>query len=145
MKRIIGGLVTLLVALAPTVSQASTYFGFQIGISNAPPPPRVVFYDEPEVVLVPNSRVYVVESYDPGYDVFRYGSFWYVCNDGYWYRARSYRGPFVTVDVRSVPRPIFYVPREHWRHFHPHGGPPGQMKKRGWGGEGRGHGRHGRW
>jgi len=111
---------------------ARTYFGFQIGVSNAPPPPRVYFEDPPQVVFVPESRVYVVDD-DCDYDMFRYGRFWYVVQDGYWYRSRSYRGPFLVVDARYVPRPIYYVPAEHWRH-------------RDWDDEGEHHGRkhHGR-
>jgi hypothetical protein len=66
---------------------------------------------------------------DYGYDVFRYGVYWYVFDDGYWYRARTYRGPFVVVSARYVPAAVINVPPRYWRH--PHGGPPGLMKKRG--------------
>ena len=117
MKRGILWCATLAVALAaPAAAHAETYFGFQIGVSNAPPPPRVVVYDEPEVAYVTQSRVYVVEDRQVDYDVFRYGGHYYACNDGYWYRARSYRGPYRVVDVRQVPRAIFYVPAGHWKH-----------------------------
>ena len=61
--------------------------------------------------------------------MFRYGGFWFVFDDGYWYRARAYRGPFSVVDVRYVPRQVLTLPPNHWKH-HPHGGPPGQMRKR---------------
>ena len=109
------------------------YFGFQIGVRDAPPPPRMVFSDSPDYYVVEGTGVYVVTNADPDYDMFRYNSYWYVCYDGYWYRARSYNGPFAVIDVRSVPNQVVSVPPEHWRH-HPHGGPPGQMKKRGnWG------------
>jgi len=92
-----------------------TYLGFELDIRSAPPPPRVVVVDEPD------------------YDMFRYGETWYVCYDAYWYRSRSYSGPYAVIDVRSVPREVISVPQEHWRH-HPHGGPPGQEKRhRGWG------------
>jgi len=110
-----------------------TYFGFEVGVRSAPPPPRVVLVDDPQFMVVEGTGVYVVTNADPDYDVFRYGSYWYVCYDSYWYRARSYRGPFAVIDVRSVPRAVVSVPPGHWRH-HPHGGPPGQMKKHeGWG------------
>ena len=65
-------------------------------------------------MFVPESRVYVVRN--AGYDMFRYGRFWYVTEDGYWYRARSARGPFRVVDARRVPQPIYYVPAHHWKH-----------------------------
>src|SRR5205809_718100 len=103
---------------SPAWARARTYFGFQIGVSNAPPPPVVVFHERPHTVFVPESRVYVVEDpYADDYDVFRYGPYWYVMEDGYWYRARDYDGPFRVVDVRYVPRQIFYVPERRWKHY----------------------------
>ena len=95
--------------------------------SNAPPPPRVVFVEEPEIVVVPGTRVYMVSESGFGYDMFRYGSSWYLYSGGFWYRSSSYRGSFAVIDVRSVPSPIMKVPASRWKH-HPHGGPPGQMK-----------------
>jgi hypothetical protein len=119
-------LVLVLGGVAPLEASLRTHLGFAIGIGDAPPPPRVVVVERPEVVVVPGTSVYVVEN--SRYDVFRYRGRYYVYNDGYWYRARSYRGPFAVVDVRSVPRRVLVVPARHWKH-HPHGGPPGQMKK----------------
>jgi hypothetical protein len=131
MKRTIAAALAIaaLVGIGPP-AHAGTYYGFTIGISNAPPPPRVIFRERPRVVMVPETRVYVIDdSYpDPGYDMFQSGNYWYVVDDGYWYRARSYGGPYRVVDVRYVPRPLLMVPERRWRH-HPHGGPPGQMKK----------------
>jgi hypothetical protein len=75
----------------------------------------VVFNDEPDFVFVPSVGVYVVRTqYD--YDIFRYGPYYYVCDDGFWYRSRGYRGPFRVVDVRYVPRSVLYVPDRHWKH-----------------------------
>ena len=116
------------VVAAPLSASAGTSVGVSINIGNAPPPPVVVFRREPSVVIVPGSTVYVVND-ECDYDVFRYGVYWYVFNDGYWYRARTYRGPFAVVSARYVPAAIVNVPPKYWRH--PHGGPPGQMKKRG--------------
>jgi hypothetical protein len=98
---------------APAWSASQTYFGFHLGITNAPPPP-VVFYDEPVVHAVPGYPVYVAD--DCPYDMFRYGPSWYLFDAGFWYRGRSYRGPFVAVDVRYVPRPVLHVPASHWKH-----------------------------
>jgi hypothetical protein len=80
------------------------------------------------MVVVPGSTVYVVNDARCDYDFFRYGVYWYIWNDGYWYRARSYRGPFAVVEARYVPNRIWNVPARHWKH-HPHGGPPGLAKK----------------
>jgi len=92
------------------------------------PAPVVVFEREPDVVLVPSSRVYYVGGLD--YDLFRYGQYWYINDRGYWYRARNYRGPFGQIRYDTVPQQIVVVPERYHRHpMHPHGGPPGQMKR----------------
>ncbi len=122
----------LLSVLATSAGHAAvrTYLGFTVGVTSAPPAPVVVFREQPHLYLVPNTGVWVVEDpvYRLDYDMFRYGNAWYVYDDGFWYRARSYAGPYRVVDVRYVPRRVLVVPASHWR-SHPHGGPPGQMKK----------------
>jgi hypothetical protein len=125
-NRVCGFLVAAVVAW-PAGALAGSSVGWSVTIGNSPPPPVVVFQREPRVVVVPGSTVYVIEE-DCNYDVFRYGVFWYVCNDGYWYRARTHRGPFTAVSARYVPTAISNVPPKYWRH--PHGRPPGHMKKR---------------
>jgi hypothetical protein len=98
-------------------------------IHSAPAPPAIVFSRPPQMVTVPGTRVYVVDRYErPAYDYFRYGGSYYIYNDGYWYRAPRYDGPFVVVEERYVPRTIYRVPTSHWRN-HPHGMPPGLAKK----------------
>jgi len=111
-------LALLLVGSATAASaQTRTYFGFSVGVSNAPPPPRIydTYYSD-DLSLVPGTQVYVVNSSD--YDMFRYGRYWYVMRDGYWYRARRYQGPYIAVDVRRVPYAVVSVPEGQWRH-HP--------------------------
>jgi hypothetical protein len=95
-----------------------------MGVSSAPPP-RVVIYEEPVLVVVPGTPVYVVEN--SSYDMFRYGSFWYLSSGTTWYRASAPSGPYVAVEVRRVPKPVLTVPARHWKK-HPHGGPPGRMR-----------------
>src|SRR5262245_60647650 len=104
----VAGLLAATVVL-PITANAATYFGFNIGISNAPPP-RFVYRGQPSLYGVPSTGVYVVEDGYGDMDLFRYGSFWYAYDNGYWYRSNSYRGPFRAVDVRYVPTQIFYVP-----------------------------------
>lgn len=118
----------LLVEATPARAQVSADINIRLGNR---PAPVVVFDEEPEVVLVPRSRVYYVEH--RGYDLYRYGRYWYINDDGYWFRASGYRGPFVGVELRHVPRSITVVPDRYRQHpiypSHPHGGPPGQLKK----------------
>jgi hypothetical protein len=102
---------------------SDTYLGFALDVSNAPPAPPVVFDQQPDVVFLPGNSVYVVQNSD--YDMFRYGSSWYLSYGGYWYRAPSYRGPYRVVRVQRIPQPVLSVPAERWKH-HPHGGPPGR-------------------
>jgi len=118
MKRLIGLSTLALAALLATGAgaQTRTYFGFQIGVTNAPPH-RFAYMPSPDLYYEPSSRVYVVENGYDDWDMFRYGSSWYACDGDYWYRANSYRGPFYVCDVRVVPRAIFYVPRDHWRRY----------------------------
>lgn len=120
-----GALVCILAAAAP-VFAATTLLGFRVGTQDAPRAPRLILAARPEMTVVPGSAVVVVEN--PSYDLFRYRGSYYLMNDGYWYRSNSASGPFVVVDVRSVPRQVLRVPDAHWKN-HPHGGPPGQMKK----------------
>jgi hypothetical protein len=119
----------LALSCSPYDTGSSTYVGFSIGVSNAPPPPRVVFVEPPRFVSVSGTSVLVVQN--SSYDVFRYGGYIYLSTGGYWYRARSHGEPFVVCDVRRVPRAVLTVPSQHWKH-HPLGGPPGQRKKGGW-------------
>jgi hypothetical protein len=92
--------------------------------------PRLVFEREPDIVVVPGTRVYYVRDYD--YDIYRYGSYWYYNYDGNWYRARRYSGPFVFIGYNAVPRSVAYVPvryRRHWREA-PRGHAYGHYKNR---------------
>jgi hypothetical protein len=82
----------------------------------APAPPRVVFQDPPRMVQVPGTRVFEVDRYErPAYDMFRYDDRYYIFNDGYWYEAPRYNGPFSWMDERDVPGSIHQVPSSHWR------------------------------
>jgi hypothetical protein len=136
------GTALALTALAPKAG-AGTDVSINLRIGDPYRGPRLVFHDEPDIVVVPGTRVYYVRDYD--YDIYRYGSYWYYNHDGNWYRARRYNGPFVYVGYRSVPRAVTYVPvkyRRHWRDANP-GRAQGHYKvkeDRGWHGKERGHG-----
>jgi len=92
--------------------------------------PSIVFRHEPDVILVPETRVYYVRNCD--YDLYRYGSYWYYCHDDGWYRARGPRGPFRYISHRTVPRAVYTVPvkyRRHWREFPGRGHAYGHSKQ----------------
>lgn len=108
-------LASLAFVAAPTPSQAATSVGFSVRIGDPYRGASLRFSNEPDLILVPRSRVYYVRNYDR--DLYRYGGMWYLIDDGYWYRARSYRGPFIRVDLRAVPREVYYVPTSYRRHW----------------------------
>jgi hypothetical protein len=133
----------LSIAVLATPALAETHVQVNIGL--APPPPVIVRHRMPPPVFVSEARVYVVDADDVPYDCFRFGAFFYVYNDGWWYRAPRYGGPYRAIEERYVPAQIWNVPEGRWKH-HPHGMPPGQAKKYyggryGGEGHGRGHGR----
>ena len=102
----------------------------RISIGDAPPAPHLVIRARPHERLFPGERVYVVD--DPSIgdnDCFRYGGFYWVFREGYWYRSASWRRPFVVVHPRYVPTVFYQMPPRRWKH-HP-SGPPGLMKKSG--------------
>lgn len=120
MKRLLiaaAALATLGLAGHPTSSIAATSVGVSINIGDPYRGAALHFRSEPDVVLVPDTRVYYVRDYD--YDVYRYGSYWYFIDDGRWFRARSYRGPFVYIHTATVPRAIVTVPVRYRRHWGP--------------------------
>jgi len=129
MKRLPLFVLLLAVAAAfaaqPAAASSSVSVGVRIG--NAPPPPVVVWRRAPVLVVVPGTDVYSYRD-DLDYDYFRYGNSYYIWNDGYWYRAPGWRGPFVVVRQEYVPR-VFYGIHDRgyrWRHSWV---PPGQIRR----------------
>ncbi len=125
-------LVAGLALLAAPPARAGVSLDVGVHVGSPPPPPAYVFDNEPDVVLIPRTRVYYVPG--PSYDLFRYGRFWYINNGGWWYRAHNYRGPFRYIAYENVPVTILRVPPKY--HRHPLGGPPGHTGMQ----PGRGHG-----
>ena len=123
------GLMMALTSFASTAA-AGTSVSINLRIGDPYRGPRLVFVHEPDVVLVPGTRVHYIRDCD--YDLYHYGSYWYYCYDGGWYRARSYRGAFVLVSYRAVPRAVYTVPvnyRRHWREFPGRGYAYGHAKR----------------
>jgi len=100
----------------PLHAETQTWFGFQVGISGGSAAPLVVLRSEPHYVMV--NDVYVVDDDRCGDDMFRADNLWWRLRGGYWYRAASWRGPWVAVDVRRVPERVLVVPARRWKH-HP--------------------------
>ena len=148
-KVIVGilGLTVLLCLFGALGATTEALAGVEVNVNIGPPP--IVVAEPPEVVLVPGSQVYFVPQ--PGIDVFFYSGYWWSPRGDRWYRARAYNGPWVIVERRYVPAPVFYVPRDYRAKYkHEHHIPYGQWKKeyrhgereehRDWKEEGREHG-----
>jgi hypothetical protein len=108
----------LLSALGTSVPAKAADVSVNLRIGDRYRGPDIYFRDQPRIAYVPGTRVYYVQ--DSNYDVYRYGRFWYMNDGSRWYRSRSYRGPWIYVGYRGVPREISYVPpryRRHWRDF----------------------------
>ena len=71
---------------------------------------------EPKMNFVPNTDIYYVRK-APDYDLYRFANTWYLVDNGVWYRADTWRGPYVSFDFANVPDEIATIPesyRHHW-------------------------------
>ncbi len=118
------------VALFAAFGAAPAMAGVNVNVNIGPP--AVVVAEPPEMVVVPNSMVY----FAPGVSVelLFFDGFWWTPNEGRWFRARAYNGPWTIVGPRYVPRAIGHLPpgyrgtygrgahipygqlKKHWRH-----------------------------
>jgi len=122
MKRWTIGLAALLVAFLCGVmpARAATSVGISVHVGDPYRGASLTFERQPDVVLVPETQVYYVRDYD--HDLYRYGSYWYFVENGYWYRAHGWRGPFMNVSFMAVPHAVRVVPVHYRRHWYgPHG------------------------
>jgi hypothetical protein len=110
--------VAVLGAAAPRVG-AATHAGATIRVGDPYRGVALDFQEEPTVSLVPTTKVYYVR--DRECDLYRYGLYWYLLEDGLWFRARSWQGPFLHLQSTSVPRSVRTVPLNYRRHWP---GPP---------------------
>ena len=109
MKRLIL-LAALLAPLLAGIRPASAAdAGVTIRIGDRYQGTRLNFLTQPTMTVVPRTRVY----YSSDGDVYRYGRNYYGYDQGRWYRASSYRGPWIYVRGRTVPRQIYSVPSEY--------------------------------
>jgi hypothetical protein len=101
-------------ALPARQAQASVSVGVSIG-SGRHGGFSLRFASRPNVVLIPSSRVYYAPDLDE--DLYAVDDEWYYCDDGTWYVADSYDGPFVAIAFASVPYEIRSVPVHYRRHW----------------------------
>lgn|SRR5678815_531857 len=74
------------------------------------------FQNKPKMNYIPNTDVYY-ERKSSGFDRYRYANTWYLVSDGAWYRSYSWQGPYVMIDVESVPDEVTSVPGNYRRYW----------------------------
>jgi hypothetical protein len=115
MKKLLWG--TMLLALV-LVIPLPTLAGVDIGISISLPP-LLVFHGPPEVVVIPETNVYVVPDLDV--EIFFYNGWWWRSWERRWYRSRQYNSGWgyyqnVPSFYRGIPSGWRDDYREHrWR------------------------------
>ncbi len=127
---VLGLALAVALACAAAPAKAGTSVSVNLRIGDPYPGGRLVFREEPYVELIPESRVYYIRGSE--YDLYRYGRYWYLCDDGVWFRARTYRGSFAHVSFTTVPRSVILVPdsyRRHWREHPGRGHAYGQQRQ----------------
>ena len=104
------------------------YAGVNVNVGVNIPLPPFVFPAPPPVFVVPGTYVYAVP--DIEIDVLFYQGYWYRPYRDYWYRSRSYNGPWRHIDRKRIPGALFKLPPDY-RHIPPDHQriPYGQMKK----------------
>ena len=91
-------------------------------IRGAPAPPAVTLETEPKWAYIRERDIYVVDDDTFGYDLFRTSSDYYLYDDGYWYHATAWDGPYASIRTRFVPSRIFDIGDSEYRwRLHPVG------------------------
>ena len=89
-------LLAVCAAVALSMSTASPATALDLNIS--------IGEGNTSYVVVPGTRVYIVE--DGGYDIYRYGTRYYVTDGERWYRRSGTAGPFRSINARYLPREV---------------------------------------
>lgn len=106
MKKFLLGTILLALGLAfPQLSMARVNVGISIAL-----PPLVVFAEPPQLVVLPETNVYVVP--DLEMDIFFYNGWWWRSWEDRWYRSRNYNSGWG--HYRKVPSFYRQVP-PGWR------------------------------
>lgn len=86
MKKVLWGILFLeLVLISPVPTRAEVHVGINVGI---PLPPAIVFVSPPQLIVLPETYVYVDPDVDV--DIFFYNGWWWRPWEGRWYRSRNY-------------------------------------------------------
>jgi len=117
MKRFILSTLCAATLLGATAVASRADVSFSVRLGGRHGGSSIFFRDEPRTVLIPRTDVYYVTDVSGG-DVYRYGGYWYCNREGYWYRARSYRGPWLEVSYDYLPEEIISIPAVYPTRYH---------------------------
>ncbi|RPH48568.1 MAG: hypothetical protein EHM85_16685 [Desulfobacteraceae bacterium] len=106
-KLFLGTLLLVLVLVFPIPTMAGVDVNVSIGL---PLPPPIVFAAPPELIVLPETNVYVVPEVDV--DIFFYNGWWWRPWEGRWYRSRNYNSGWD--HYRNVPSFYPWIP-QGWR------------------------------
>jgi len=128
MKRTVHAMLAaaMFVVTFAATAHAGTSVDVRISVGDRYRGATLEYHREPQVVLVPRTKVYFVQRDD--YDLYRYGRYWYFIEEGRWYRARSWKGPFLHIRTATVPRSVRGVPLKYRHNWN---GPPRHAVARG--------------
>lgn len=83
MKKLLLGILLLALALVPVSTMAGVHIGLNFSL-----PPLIEFYEPPELIVIPETYVYVVPDVEE--EIFFYNGWWWRPWEGHWYRSQSY-------------------------------------------------------
>jgi len=128
MMRVLALTVILALTAVSPVASDNLSIGVNIRLPAPPPiivapPPPVIVASPPQLVIVPGSPVF----YAPGVSInfFAYGGRYYSFQEGAWFVATTYGGPWATIAPGKVPQSVLAVPVAYYKI------PPGHAKKMG--------------
>ncbi|HTF99544.1 MAG TPA: hypothetical protein VK654_03025 [Nitrospirota bacterium] len=104
------GISLLTAAFVPAYARA------EVNVSVTVPLPGLVIPAPPPMLVIPGTYVYYPP--DVGVEIFFYRGYWYRPHGGGWYIASGYNGPWRTIGMGRVPRPLLHLPA-HYRSLPP--------------------------
>lgn len=110
MKKLLFGTLLLALALVPVSTMAGVHIGLNFSL-----PPLIEFYEPPELIVIPETYVYVVPDVED--EIFFYSGWWWRPWEGHWYRSLSYNSGWEY--YQSVPSFYREIPFG-WRNDYKH-------------------------
>ena len=110
MKKLLLGTLLLALALVPVSTMAGVHIGLNFSM-----PPLIEFYEPPELIVIPETYVYVVPDVEE--EIFFYNGWWWRPWEGHWYRSQSYDSGWEY--YQRVPSFYIEIPPD-WRNSYRH-------------------------